>query len=183
MKLSGFQTIVLDHCSRYPELQVEDLYKLAHQAALGSEHAVKDLDSARQWLLRELDQLPDSSVEPLIDVISPNKSVVRVHLVPYIESGGDPDNLLQAFIQTANYFSGSTDLLREYWWDIEGLVKEVEIPLQIESLKSFFERMEAHAFPAVHHSAQYKQSYQPSYRIIANEYLDMCIGNLDSYSS
>ena len=183
MKLSGLQNIVLDHCSRYPELQVEDLYKLTHQAALGSEHAVKNIESARQWLLSELDQLPVTSEETLIDVISPDRSIVRIHLKPYIESDGDREDLLQAFIQTANYFSGSTDLLREYWWDIEGLVKEVEIPLQIESLKSFFERMEAHAFPAVHHSAQYKQSYQPSYRIIANEYLDMCIGNLDSYSS
>ena len=68
----------------------------------------------------------------MIDVISPDRSIVRVHLKPYIESDGDREDLLQAFIQTANYFIGSTDLLREYWWDIEGLAKEVEIQLQIE---------------------------------------------------
>ena len=40
MESLNFQPIALDHCSRYPGLQVEDLYKLVHQAALGSEHAV-----------------------------------------------------------------------------------------------------------------------------------------------
>lgn len=53
MESLNFQPIALEHCSRYPGLQVEDLYKLVHQAALGSEHAVKDIEVARQWLMRE----------------------------------------------------------------------------------------------------------------------------------
>ena len=93
MKPSDFQSIVIVHCSRYPELQVEDLYKLTHQAALGSEHAVDDITTARQWLVRELDQLPESSVELLFEEISPDKSIVRVHLKPYFEAGGDLEDL------------------------------------------------------------------------------------------
>jgi len=179
MKLSGFQNIVLDHCSRYPELQVEDLYKLAHQAALGSEHAVKDIESARQWLLRELDQLPDSSVEPLIDVISPDQGIVRVHLVPYIESDGDPENLLQAFIRTANDFHGSIDLLKDYWRDVEALAQRGEIRFSLESLQSFIDHMGALNYPAVHHSTQYNEAYHPHYRVIARELLRIGTRDLD----
>jgi len=179
MKLSGFQTIVLDHCSRYPELQVEDLYKLAHQAALGSEHAVKDIESARQWLQRELDQLPAASVEPLIDVISPDQGMVRVHLAPYIESGGDPENLLQAFIRTANDFHGSIDLLEDYWRDVEALAQRGEIRFSVKKIKALIDRMEALDYPAIHHSTQYQQAYRPSYRVIAPELLDIRIGDLD----
>jgi len=179
MKLSGFQNIVLDHCSRYPELQVEDLYKLAHQAALGSEHAIKDIESARQWLVRELAQLPDSSAEPLIDTISPDQSIVRVHLVPYIESGGESENLLQAFIRTANDFHGRIDLLKDYWRDVEALAQRGEIRFSFESLKFFIDRTERLNFPAVHHSTQYNEAYHPHYRVIAQEFLWIGTGDLD----
>ena len=162
-----FKPIVINHYIRYPEMQVEDLYKLAHQAAMGSEHAVSDIQSARQWLFNELKTLPLTSVEPSIDVITPDRSIARVHLKPYIKSGGVPENLLQAFIQTANEFHGSTDLLRSYWMDIKILAQQGEIPFSDDSLKSFINRMEAARYPAVHHSAQYEQAYHPHYRVVA----------------
>jgi hypothetical protein len=172
MQPIDFKPIVIDHYIRYPEMQVEDLYKLAHQAAMGSEHAVSDFQSARQWLFNELKTLPLTSVEPSIDVITPDRSIARVHLKPYIKSGGDPENLLQAFIQTANEFHGSTDLLRSYWMDIKVLAQQGEIPFPDDSLKSFIDRMIAAKFPAVHHSAQYEQAYHPHYRVVAPRFLD-----------
>ena len=171
MQPIDFKPIVVDHYIRHPRMQVEDLYKLAHQAAMGSEHAVIDIQSAREWLINELDNLPLTSVEPLIDMISPDRSIVRVHLKPFIESGGDPENLLQAFMRTANEFHGSTDMLRAYWKDIKVLAQLGEIPFPLDSLKSFINLMEAAKYPAVHHSAQYQQAYHPNYRVIAHKFL------------
>ena len=177
MESLNFQPIALDHCSRYPGLQVEDLYKLVHQAALGSEHAVKDIEGARRWLMRELGQLPLTSTEPIIDVITPNQSIARVHLKPYIDSAGEPENLLLAFIQTADKFIGSTNLLKAYWKDIQVLAQMGDIPFSLDLLRSYFERMETANFPAVHHSQQYELTYQPSYRVIALDFLAYRIGD------
>ncbi len=86
MNCEKYQRIILDHYSRYPLLQVEDLYKLVHQGALGSEHAIQNITAARNWLAREIDDLPESSVEPIADEISPENHIVRIHLKPFFRS-------------------------------------------------------------------------------------------------
>jgi hypothetical protein len=179
MEPIDFKPIVVDHYFRYPRMQVEDLYKLAHQAAMGSEHAVIDIQSARQWLSNELEKLPLTSAEPLIDLISPDRNIARVHLKPFFESGGDPENLLQAFLRTANEFHGSMDLLRVYWKDIKVLAQLGEIPVPPDSLEAFIGRMEAAKYPAVHHSAQYQQAYHPNYRVVAYKFLPLGTPNQD----
>jgi hypothetical protein len=166
-----FHPIALEHCSRYPELQVQDLYKLVHQAALGSEHAVKDHLTARQWLAREIDQLPDFSKEKIIDPINPDQSIVRVHLKPYIDAGGDPERLLRSFIRTANEYEGSIELLKHFWMCIEASTRSGELPFATEDLHSMINRMASLNFPAVHHSRQYKAAYAPHYRVIARRCL------------
>jgi hypothetical protein len=179
MKSPDFKPIVLDHFSRYPELQIEDLYKLAHQAAMGSEHAVKDTESARQWLLRELYHLPVVPPEPLVDYITPDHSIARIHLRPYIAAGGEPEKLLQAFVRTANEFQGSFDSLKQYWNSIEALGQIGELPWLPEHLRKMILQMEASGFPAIHHSIKYVEAYHPSYRVVANRYLTQATLNLD----
>lgn len=171
MKRTAFQDVVISHCMRYPLLQVEDLYKLTHQASLGSEHAVKDIDGARAWMVREIDQLPASSQEPQTDIISPATGIARVHLGPFIKAGGEPEALLQAFVRTANEYRGSSLLLKEYWKNIENLAENAVIKFNLEDLGITISRMEAAGFPAVHHSAQYAAAYHPSYRVIAVQFL------------
>jgi len=76
------QDIVLSHLSRYPLAQLEDLYKLYYQASLVSEYALKDVETAREWLNEELDQLGLNQNEPLLETISPDDRIGRVHLPP-----------------------------------------------------------------------------------------------------
>lgn len=173
MNRTRFQYILLSHYSRYPLLQIEDLYKLAHQAALGSEHAIRDVTAARKWLIRELDEMTAGPLEPLIDEISADGRIVRVHLLPFISSGGDPETLLQAFIRTANEYHGSEELLGESWGTIELLAEKGELPFQTADLKAYIEKMESLGFPAVHHSKQYQSAYQPSYRVVLRRLLSI----------
>lgn len=179
MKSPDFRSIVLDHFSRYPELQIEDLYKLAHQAALGSEHAVKDIEHARQWLVREINYLPVASPEPLVDYITPDHNIARVHLQPYITSGGQPEKLLQAFVKTANEFRGSFDMLKQYWTSIEALAQGGELPFPPKHLRERIHQMEKSGYPAIHHSRKYVEAYHPSYRVIAQRFLTQENLNLD----
>jgi hypothetical protein len=171
MNCEKYQRIVLEHYSRYPLLQVEDLYKLAHQGALGSEHATQNISDARNWLAREIGDLPESSAEPIADEISPENHIVRIHLKPYIEAGGDSNDLLAAFFKTANEYHGNIDLLKDNWRCIEDLVVQGELGISPEKIRTFFKSMEAMSFPAVHHSEQYEHAYHPSYRVIKLDFL------------
>jgi hypothetical protein len=158
--------IAMNQLERYPLLEVRDLYKLAYQAALGSEHAVSDPAAARAWLEEEIDALGPGPPDPQFDPISPDGAVLRVHLRPFLAEGGDPERLLQAFLESANAHDGSLERLQIYWrWSIE-LAAQGFIPLEPGEMEAFFEAMRAESFPAVHHSQTFEQAYHPAYRVV-----------------
>ena len=179
MSTETFYEIATANIARYPLSEMDDLYKLCHQAALGSEHALKNLQAARSWLNQELDEIasaPSGSFdEPLVEVISPRNQIVRVNLRPFLRAGGDPDNLFQAFVNTASRQWGNTALLQRYWKSIIELAGQGEIPFQPGHLSEYIVKMAACGFPATHHSQTYRQAYRPSYRVIAAEFLQAAL--------
>jgi len=163
--------ILAGQVARYPRLALVDLYKLIYQAALGSEHAIHDVAAARNWLNRELAALGEGQNEPILDPISPNGHIVRVHLRPYIAAGGDPVTLLNAFIRTANEYRGSQATLVRYWSYAKRLAETGELPFPPAALASFLAGAQAQQFPAMHHSPAYRETYHPAYRVIARHFL------------
>lgn len=159
------ETILRDHLSRYPAMQIQDVYKLLHQAALGSEHAVSNSESARKWLTRELAEMGEGPTEPLFDPISPGGEIARVHLRPFIGAGHNPDVLLDAFICTANEYHGNVRQFEKFWQAVE-----TTAIFPIDKTNEFFQSMKAQNFPAVHHSPEFEQLYRPAYRVVASTF-------------
>ena len=168
---AAFRRILATQMERYPRLQVQDLYKLIHQAAMGSEHAARDEAAARQWLESELSRLGDGPEEPEVESISPDGAIVRVHLRPYAASGGDPLRLLAAFLGTARKYKGDESRLRRYWDCAEEMCRSGELPFREEELRRFFADMKGQGYPAVHHSKEYAEAYRPAYRVVARAFL------------
>ena len=177
--MKRFQLIILSQLSRYPLSQIEDLYKLTHQAALGSEHAVEDLKAARVWMFQELEEMVNISTDPFFDEISPNGQIVRIHLKPFIDSGGKPEILLEAFMQTANEFKGSIEKLKQNWRSIESLAESNDLNFKAEELRSYIFLMDSLGFPPVHHSLIYRDAYLPHYRVVSREYLHQIVPGLN----
>ena len=173
--MKRFQSIIQSQLSRYPLSQIEDLYKLTHQAALGSEHAVEDLKATRAWMFHELEEMANISIDPLFDEISPDGQIIRVYLKPFIESGGEPEILLEAFIQTANGFTGSIEKLIQNWRGIERLAESCEINFQAGELRRYISLMDSAGYPAVHHSLQYREAYHPHYRVVSREFMSQIV--------
>ncbi len=176
MSAIKFKQIIHSHISRYPISQAEDLYKLCYQASLGSEHAVKDNVAARDRLFRELSELGNSTPEQLLDEISADGAIFRVHLRPYVVSGRDPELLLEAFIQTARNFKGSTSRLHRNVSAIVEMAQNSEIPIKAQGVKSLLDEMQAEGYPSIHHSPIYIQAYNPHYRVIARQFLPHDLG-------
>jgi len=161
--------IVAFHLTRYPAMEVRDLYKLVFQAAMGSEHAVPDRDAARRWLEREVATLGVSAAEPLSEPLSPDGSLVRVNLRSLLSRQGDLEELLEAFVTTADRFQGFVEDLERYWGRLEVLADTGEIPFTRIELADWIAEMRDRGYPAVRHSETYRGLYQPAYRVVLLE--------------
>jgi hypothetical protein len=120
--------VLLRHAERHPLWGLDDLYKLVHQAALGSEHAVTDERAARDWLVRELAGIGPGPDEPLVDPISPDGAIVCVHLRTSARLGLAPERLVQAFLRTAREFRGSVEAIERALTEAEHLARDGLLP-------------------------------------------------------
>jgi hypothetical protein len=168
---TGLRDILVTQSRRYPHWNIEDLYKLIHQAAMGSEHAVSDETRAHEWLLGEIQDLGDGPDEPLIDTISPDGGVVRIHLRPLVRANKDIEQLFHAFLRTARYFHGSETRLEMYGKSAVWIAQDGVFPFSADKLAAYIKHMKESDFPAVHHSAVFESAYRPAYRVVAREFL------------
>jgi len=162
----GFGRVVLEHWACYPQMQPQDLYKLAFQGALGNEHLMSDTVMVRRYLLEELESVRPSNDEPLFEAINADGSLVRVNLRPFKAGGLDPEVLLAAMVRTGSTFVPSEQVLESYLGEIRRLSLEERIPVTLGELLPYLEQQRAAGFPSVHHSAEYTEHYHPAYRVV-----------------
>lgn len=159
-------TVIRRNLEIYPEMRLEDVYKLVYQAAMGCEHAVPDEVYAKSLLEQELQELQPSVPEPLIESISPDGTIIRVHLRPYVQRCRDPLELFDAFLRTARDYQGSFELLKLYIEAVFEMAEAGTIPYDERRVMDFFKEIEQAGFPPVHHSKRYRELYRPAYRVI-----------------
>lgn len=165
-----FQKVVHEQLQRYPATQIEDLYKLVFQAALGNEHLMTDSAMVHDYLIRELESIQASSLVPSFEEISPDGEVVRLNLRPFKARQGDHRALFRAMMQTARTFQKSSENLEKYLNDLEQMANSGAIAFDAAAMQSSFREMRAKGFPAVHHSAVYEEKYAPAYRVILKKF-------------
>jgi hypothetical protein len=163
-------TLVAQHLQRYPLMELADVYKLLHQAALGPGHAVDSL-AAQKRLEHELAEAGTAPDEPEIDLISPNGKLARIHLRPYVRGGGDLKALSEAFVHTAENYPPSRDRLARFCGCLGDLAQSGSLPFTREQAIAYVAQMAAADYLAVHHSDGYRTAYRPAYRVVAIDLL------------
>lgn len=168
-KSPSFHPVYKAQKERYPQMSPQDWYKLIHQAAMGNRHLGVEDQAIYNYLLRELDSIQASTVEPLVEYISPDSQVVRLNLRPYKAAGGDPDKLFEAMKATWDTVVPSSELLQSRWMELQ-LVSPM-LGLKAEAMNSFFQARAKEGFPAVHHSEGYGLAYKPAYRVLLRQFV------------
>ncbi len=163
-------TLLSEHLERYPRMELADVYKLLHQAALGSGHAVATY-AVHEKLAQEIAGLGGGPQDPLIDFISPDRRLARVHLRAFAQSGHRLEDLAQAFEKTARDYPASRERLQRFCACLGDLATEGAIPFTREVSDDYVERIRRADFPAVHHSEPYRAHYRPAYRVVDVRYL------------
>lgn len=169
-RVDPYQEVVKAQFQRYPQMQVQDLYKLVYQAAMGNIHLGIEPSVLKNYLIGEMEKIEASDNEPLVEEIA-GDGMVRVNLRPFKANDGDPIKLFEAMMQTADSFHPRKEKLNEYWKAIGEMADDRSLPFSRSQLDSFFVTMQEQDFPAVHHSEAYSQAYQPAYRVILKAHL------------
>ncbi|MEO8004820.1 MAG: hypothetical protein ABI771_07935 [Betaproteobacteria bacterium] len=170
MKFIG--QLLSTHLVRYPAMQLDDIYKLLHQAALGPGHAVGNSAAARKRLDEEIAALGDAvSGETAREVISPDGRLARAHLRAYLAGGGNANALFNAFVETANSYPASPEKLAKFCACLGDLAQAGSIPFERTQVEEYFVRIARDDYPAIHHSETFRHAYRPAYRVVAIDLL------------
>jgi hypothetical protein len=162
----ALRRIISAQVAGHPDLGPQDLYKLLHQAAMGSAHAIDDTAGVRQWMEQELTTMGDRPTDPLIDTLAPEGAVVRVNLRPWVAAGRSTDSLLAAFIRSAEAIPQDTVKLGRFLEVADSMAGEGSLPFDRGIWREMVAVRRKEGFPAVHHSAAYETAYHPAYRVV-----------------
>jgi hypothetical protein len=149
----------------YPESTLQDVYKSFYQDHFGPGHMIADTASARQYLMYELSEMTDKS--PIYyEPTGSEGRFVRVYLSAVADSLIAADQLLEAFVRSANGSFNSTLDWKEEWHQIEEAIIKNDIKVNGFEADTALLREASRQHQAIHHSSGYNAAYHPHYRIV-----------------
>src|SRR5262245_20039986 len=169
MKFIG--ELIAHHLQRYPRMELADVYKLLHQAAMGSGHAVRDPADARAKLEEELTRLEEGPDDPVADPISPDGKVARIHLRPYVAAGHNVDLLVDAVDRTSRAYAAAPHRLERFCGCLEDVAAAGVLPYERNEIERYVKTIALRGYPEVRHSDAYRVAYHPAYRVVGLDLL------------
>ena len=156
--------LLLSHRDKYPEMQINDLFKFVFHSAFGCEHLLSSPDAAEQYIKEEYEKgVPDRNIEEL------DGDFVRVPL-SYLGRGLCADTLAKLFFMSAKEEKDSTEEFKRRLSIAGELVVAGCFSFGYDEFSLALEKWEREGYPAVHHSQAYKDAYSPAYRVISKKY-------------
>ena len=149
----------------YPESTLQDIYKSFYQEHFGPGHIISDTATARRYLMLELSEM-GKTASPYFEPTGSKGDYVRVYLSAIADSLITAEQLLDAFVRSANLWQEPTVSWMEKWEAIVSIIQankmeiegfETDLPLLTEAARNS---------QAVHHSRHYNEAYHPHYRIV-----------------
>ena len=163
---------------QYPESRVTDIYKDFCQDNLGPGHLIPDPESARAYLLSELQEYRedlDSAryAKPQLRYVpvGDKHNYVRVDLSVVLDGLIDEETLLDAFVRSANEgrILSEKDWVRK-WHRVAAVIRRryPDIP-GAEADLAALDSLVGAGHLIMHHSEEFSEAYNPHYRIVARD--------------
>lgn len=170
---ASLRNLVHAQARTYPDMQLQDWYKLFHQAAMGNRHLGVEDSVIYNYMLEELNRLDPSENEALVEYITPDSSMVRLNLRPFKAQSGSPAQLFEAMKGTWDRVVPAPAQLERWGALLASLAASdtENYPFTGEQVNAFFSEQQAAGFPAMHHSGTYSDAYAPAYRVLRREFV------------
>ncbi len=162
--------IFLLHYSKYPKMQIQDFLKLLYQSCFGPMHlhSNPDLQTIHKYLTSELETVKDEG--KFQEEIGNGYS--RIYLDAILSNRMSLTDLEEGFYESMNQtidMSKARNDFRTGVIDLIELIEEKKIDLDLnQSVQLTSEYMEKGIRP-IHHSAIYKEEYDPHYRVVSDK--------------
>lgn len=158
-----FSDILLTHLERYPDMQLQDCVKLAHQSEFGPGHLLKDENKALKFLKAEMDSCKPND-DPLYLPIG--NGLCRLSLPACKQKGITAEQVFKLFSHAAKTVQGDKRNFHKTIQEIKKLLDEDMLPFDPGEADYFFITYEDKGYPMLHHSDVYKKTYAPAYRVV-----------------
>ena len=156
---------ILQHYKNYPDLQIQDIFKFLYQSVFGPEHFIDSKDAAINNIVNEYIA---SNSHDLIDGL--DGEYCRIPL-SYINKGLSAKTLGTIFFLSSKHNEDGLLILPNKLKVAKELVDEGLLPYTKEEFEKETANWAKQGYPALHHSAVFREKYKPSYRVIANDFL------------
>ncbi|MBN1755406.1 hypothetical protein JW877_04235 [bacterium] len=167
-KYNNLLILIRDHLKKYPRMKVVDIYKMLYQATMGGKHLILQ-PSAYECFQNEY-----MKIEPregiIFEQIHPDQEISRIHLDTCKYYKADPEMIWKYIKSSADEFSGDEQKLRSWWQFFNYLVDQKELQFSSESTIRINQIVGEKGFIPLHHSDEFRQHYNPSYRLITSKY-------------
>ena len=160
--MEELEQILREHTKRYPLMQPCDAVKLIYQNEFGGGHLIRDEQACLNYLRRVYADLEKDPTVPLYEDIG--NGIVRVNLGAVREEA--LEQLGQDFIASAAKHKGTLDSFLNKLGVLHKLTTAGVFSFDLDALNAYLSEYKAAGYPAVSHSPEYRQAYNPAYRVI-----------------
>ena len=162
--METLEQILRTHARKYPLMQPQDAVKLIYQNVFGGGHMIHDLAVCRRVLRQEYANTPQAPGEPLLEPIG--NGMVRVMLNALGRSGYSIEQLGYDFVRSSRAHQGN----------LNGFLLKLDVLRKVTAagafrfgsgeLEAYLTEYRRAGYPMVSHSPQYREAYNPAYRIV-----------------
>jgi len=165
--------LVISHLSRYPDMEVQDVYTLIYQGAMGVGYYSMDAGGFEERLIKEFEETMADEKKTLWETIRPDGELVRVHMSALKTRGVQPQALSTLCLWTASIFKGDEQDLMDGWATFWHICRDNRLSKFPEKeIFEFDEWIKKNKYPSTHHSAVFRNAYDPHYRLVRREVLN-----------
>lgn len=155
------------HFQHYPGMLAQDVYKILYQGVRGPEHIIASAARFTAELKEELAGLQPDPNQPLLESVHPDGSLSWLHLRPWLASGAELSQLVEACLRIRKRAWGTSQELQRIWLGFVVQAEADRFPsIPGAAARAFHRRLVEMNFPPVHHSAVFVSLYRPAYRLV-----------------
>lgn len=169
--MEELKKILAEHARRHPCMAPRDAVKLIYQNEFGPGHLIRDEQEVLRYLLAERSAVTVDTAEPALESIG--NGLVRVPLAAWNEEEYPSETLIRDFIRSAALHQGNMERFMTKLDALRELCRQGMFSFSHETLEEYLVLYIAQGCPAVSHSAEYKDTYLPAYRVVRQDCLSL----------
>jgi hypothetical protein len=168
--LSETKSLLILHHKKYPKARPRDFYKLIFQGVFGVGHILSD--KTKDYLVEEAHRvnLNDYPNRELLESVSPDGSIVRIYLRPFMRRNLDLETLYKVILRSADLIGNHKEFF-ETWRIFRDMVESREILIDKFELDEVQAEMDSEGLKPMHHTDPYREEYYPAYRVVSRDFL------------